>query len=410
MTAEGPPQNALSRITRLSFLLLVVSVGAIQLPITIGYQDLRSTDFLFLVTGSLLFVSALFRKRRPRYREFYLLLFFYVFTLFVSCFHSANPSASFWRLPAEVYLVGLCVLSFNMIDSEVELKHTVLAWLAGCGISVLIGLFTIVFFYSSPGNSLLDLLTYHYGAVPLGNYPRITGTFISASMFCNYLNVGLVLTLLAGSTKWISTKIAWPLAAGIFICSVFTISVGLGGIFLAIGIWLWLTLSKKSTAKAALIAGILIAAAFLAMSGFSLTQFPLVPSGRMLVWKEALQTFADNISFGHGLGLPVANVMFGNSEGGFSLLTDAHNSFLSVAAQSGIFVLIAIVAMTVFILREWRNAARNATRNMTSTALGLAFLCSFVYQGLTGSFEEARHLWVLMGMFLATTRIEVTGN
>jgi O-antigen ligase len=405
MAADGSSQNALSRAARISFLLLVASLGAIQLPITIGDQDLRSTDFLFLLTGGFWFLALIFRKRRLNAHRFYWLLFFYLATLFFSCFSSANPSASFWRMPAEVYLVALCVLSFNLIDNEAELKHAVLAWLVGTGISLVLGLSTIAFFYISPGNSLLEFLTYHYGAVPVGNYPRITGTFVSASMFCNYLNVALLLTLLAGSAKWISKKIMWPLAAAIFICSLFTISVGLGGIFLAIAVWFWLT-TKTNIAKAGSIVGILIAAAFVAMSVYSLTQFPLVPSGRLLVWKEAFQTFADNISFGHGLGLPIANVMFANSEGGFSLLTDAHNSYLSVAAQSGIFALIAIMAITVFILREWRNSTRDVDNNLASTALGLAFLCSFVHQGLTGSFEETRHLWVLIGMFLAATRIE----
>jgi len=35
----------------------------------------------------------------------------------------------------------------------------------------------------------------------------------------------------------------------------------------------------------------------------------------------------------------------------------------------------------------------------------LAFLVAFAYEGLGGSFEDARHLWVLFGLFLASGRL-----
>src|SRR5215468_5570153 len=137
MAAEGSLQTALSRITRISFLFLVASLGSIQIPVAFGHQDLVPTDFLFLVTGGLWMVSLLLGKRRFFTHRFYWLLFFYLAALFFSCFFSANPTQSFWRMPAEVYLVGLSVLSFNLIENEVEVKHTVFAWLCGAAISVL---------------------------------------------------------------------------------------------------------------------------------------------------------------------------------------------------------------------------------------------------------------------------------
>ena len=45
---------------------------------------------------------------------------------------------------------------------------------------------------------------------------------------------------------------------------------------------------------------------------------------------------------------------------------------------------------------------------MVAIALAIAWLDAFVYQGLTGSYEDARHLWVLLGLFLASYRIAVT--
>jgi len=43
--------------------------------------------------------------------------------------------------------------------------------------------------------------------------------------------------------------------------------------------------------------------------------------------------------------------------------------------------------------------------NIILTGLGLAFCSAFVYQGLTGSFEDARHLWVLIGLVPAARDI-----
>jgi putative inorganic carbon (hco3(-)) transporter len=39
-------------------------------------------------------------------------------------------------------------------------------------------------------------------------------------------------------------------------------------------------------------------------------------------------------------------------------------------------------------------------------ALGIAFLGAFAYQGLGGSFEDARHLWLLFGLLIASRRLE----
>jgi len=52
------------------------------------------------------------------------------------------------------------------------------------------------------------------------------------------------------------------------------------------------------------------------------------------------------------------------------------------------------------------KTVRNAPSLTILAAVGLALICSFVYQGLTGSYEDARHLWVLMGIFMAADRVE----
>ena len=86
--------------------------------------------------------------------------------------------------------------------------------------------------------------------------------------------------------------------------------------------------------------------------------------------------------------------------GQMQLLTDAHNVVLSVAAQSGIFGVVPLVLICIAVIR--RSLPFDLTDvNMLRTALGIAFFSAFLVQGLVGSFEDARHLWVLIGLVLS---------
>jgi hypothetical protein len=40
--------------------------------------------------------------------------------------------------------------------------------------------------------------------------------------------------------------------------------------------------------------------------------------------------------------------------------------------------------------------------------LGLIFLNIFAYQGLTGSFEDARHVWVVLGLLMAASKASLS--
>ncbi|HEY2867015.1 MAG TPA: O-antigen ligase family protein [Pyrinomonadaceae bacterium] len=391
-----------SSLTRVAILMLVASLGFIQLPIAVFGQNLVLTDIIFLFLLASWLFDVLRLGYRPRWRSFYWLLLFYSGALALSCVFSADPRQSFSRLPAEIYLPLLTAVVADVVRTSAGLRSSLIAWLGGTAFAVTLGTLTIALFYAQPNSPLLDYLTYHYGAVPVGNYPRITSTFVSASMLCNYLNVSLILTIMAAASGWISNRLAWVVGSLIFICSVFTISVGLGGVFLGLGLVYYLFRStRRSFRVLALATSSLIALVFLVLSAVALRAdevAALAPSGRILVWREAFQTFAENAFTGHGLGLSVANVVFQNAEGSFSLLTDAHNTYLNIAAQAGLAGLAAMIAITVFVLAKWKGAARP---NKIAAGLGAAFLCAFVYQGLTGSFEHARHLWVLMGLFAA---------
>jgi len=283
------------------------------------------------------------------------------------------------------------------------LRNLLLNW---CVIIPLLAAFlAIALFYFLPESSLLPDLTYHYGAVPVGNFPRVSSTFISASMFCNYLTVTLVFTLLAVKMKWIGKGLGAVIAFAVAVSAIFTVSIALGGVALAAGLWLWAVSANKTIGQIGAIVCAAIAIAFLAIAPFSLSLLPgLSASSRLLVWRDAINTFLADPVTGRGFGTAVANVTYQNSDGSWSLLTDAHNTFLSLAAQSGMLGLIGMIAIVIVTLRSG-FAKVEGDNFYVLRGLAIAFLAAFVYDGMTASFEDARHLWILVGLILAANRI-----
>jgi O-antigen ligase len=232
-------------------------------------------------------------------------------------------------------------------------------------------------------------------------------------MFCNFLNVVLIFGLIAWKARWLNARISVILVAAIVMCSIFTISSGLGAVVLCVGVWFWYCQRKSTIGRVVLTAGIAIClisllASFVALQAhetapyaFNVVTFIFYPSPRLLVWSEAWHRFIDNFWLGNGPGSPSAEVIFQNSEGGNSLLTDAHNSFLSVATQTGVFGLAAFLAVSFYILRI---GCTEVAKNLTRFGLLIAFVSAFMLQGMTGSFEDARHLWFLVGTIIAARR------
>lgn len=363
------------------------------------------------------FVCVVSGRLNFKWHNFYWVLIAYFAAMAISAVFSENVRSSVLRLAVTAYLLGLAFLAINFVRDENDLKWMVRAWLYGSIIPLAVGVVSIALFYFDPENPLLKYTLYGYGSVPVGYYPRVNSTLVSASMFCNYLSVSVILLFVAKSREWIGKALFFTLLVTMTACAVFTISVGLGGFILSVCGWIWLAQRhlRPAIAKLSLASGVLIAAAFLIVSIFALQIYPgapysfkvhgveaeFYPSARVLIWTEAFQTFLSDPITGKGLGQGVTYVMFPNTDGSTSLLTDAHNTYLSVAAQSGIIGFAALLMLIFYVL--WGKAVtdRPADGSYILNGLLIAFLSAFVYQGLLGSFEDTRYLWVLIGLIPA---------
>ncbi len=375
-------------------------------------------DLVFVVAGCAWLFGIITKKTRICWSWFYLPLAFYLVALILSTMASVNPRFSAIKLIGKIYLIGLAVLSFNLIRSTSFMRRSVAAWQAGTIATVVCSLAGVFLFYVGLKNRSVNLVLHGYGSLPQGNYPRIQGFFEYPAMLCNYLSVSLMLALMMWSAGWLPTRWLRPLCIGILVTSLFTFTPGLGGMALSLGIWLSLYLkehNRSKLARIALVGAIAIAIAVFAASAVTLfsysptgTESPLAhaevkASHRAMAWQTAFRTFKQHPIFGRGVGMPVSSATYVNPSGRRETLTDAHNTYLSVAGESGLLGMLAFGGIIVFLFRGISPLQLTGPINLViKTYLMLALVDAFLFQSLVGSFEDTRHLWVLFGMLAAT--------
>jgi O-antigen ligase len=126
------------------------------------------------------------------------------------------------------------------------------------------------------------------------------------------------------------------------------------------------------------------------------------PSGRLLTWTGAWHTFQSHPFFGQGLESEVAHVHYLTASGALQTLTDAHNTWLSIMAQQGLVGIVAFSWVVIHLVRRFRLSGPPVDREAAVRAsLELAMIGGFLYSTLTGSFENTRHVWALMGLVAA---------
>ena len=406
------------------FLLLIFSLGFMQPGLEYAGMTLPATEFVFVVLTIAFLLALALRTRILPWDTSY--LFFGAFALAMACSaaFSVQSKTSWIKFAGILYLVGLAVISLNVVTSMDTIKRVVFAWLAASTIVSLIAVGTVLLFFLDRDSAWHDLFLHHYGSLPVGNYPRVQSTFLYPAMLCNYLSAGMLILLGARQAGWLNGKLAGGLLLLHLFAAAFTLTPGLGGLVAGLALWMgWIFLDQGRTGPGvcAVAAGIFAVLLFTFVAAFSIwpietspyTLHPLGirvdPTQRLLAWQGAIGTFAADPVFGKGIGLGVASVLFRTPSGQMQMLTDAHNTWISVAAQAGAFGLITTLALCAHVIgRGGRFASPPNGVEWVGRSMLIAFVGGFVLQGLVGSFEDARHLWVLMGLTLSLRKISET--
>ena len=401
------------RLSKYLFLLLVFSLPLVRpFNFTLFGLLVPYTDLIFLGSFGLWCVAIIRSETTIRIDRLFLYIGLYAAAFTISTILSVDPTKSFYKLLGEYYLFGLCFLTFNLSSDRQFRKHIVYAWLSGTAITALASVAGFLLFYLGFKTDFDNYFLSHLGSLPAGDYPRIHALFANANMLCNFLNVSVVLIFVAAHLGWIRKRTAIILGAGTLFSALFSISPGLGGIALSVGLWIWAVWQKKWFAKPALACGILLAVLAFAATLVSpdtnntAQEIPLPfieknlePSVRVLVWQDTLQTVRQYPWFGKGTGMDVANTRYEVLSGMQQLLRDAHNIWLNVLGQTGVFGLTAFILLLIYLLTRCRFSITDGVNGQYfHVALSIAFVGAFLYQGLGGAFEDARHLWVLVGL------------
>jgi O-antigen ligase len=287
-------------------------------------------------------------------------------------------------------------------------------------VTVLAGAVGIGLFYAGINDRSSNPLLSDFGSLPPGPYPRISALFLNPNMLCTFLVVSFLLALGMRAARWLDGVRFWLLTIGIVITAASTISAGLGGLVLGGGLWAWMRLrgSRHTGLRPIILVGSHAVALvfFLATAVSPVTRdgqgvvVPILhrriePSSRVLAWRTAFETVKEHPVLGRGLGLEVSSAHYLNASGRWEYVTDAHNVWLSVAGQTGVVGLLAFGTIILYLVRGLAPLdPRGAPGLVMKTSVALAFVGAFLYQSLSGSFEDTRHLWVLIGMLAAARR------
>ena len=393
--------------TRTTFL-----AGVLLLPLQesfvlgLGAQAVLISDLLFALAIGLRGLALLGGHAPLRWGAIHGAWLAYVMVLGIACLISPHWLASAGKWLGVAYLALLAALALDLCSEADFARKLVLAWIAAAGVTALFSVIALLGFYLAPNQPWLPALLSHYGSLPPGPYPRVNSLFANANMLCNYLTVAICLLLAAKKLGWVGKRASNLLLVLMSLAALLTLSPGLGGLALALGLWGWWSWRDHSPALArtALVVGGFIAIAVLAGMGVNSASPFQAPSVRWLIWQDAWRTWQQSPWLGIGLDQGVVGIGFTAPSGDEQWLTDAHNVWLNLAGQAGLFAVLAMAAICVLLLRHrWAPAVPgNDNAGNLHVACAIAFISAFLYQGLAGSFEDARHLWLLMGLLAAT--------
>ena len=391
-------------MAQLQRFLLLLLIASLAVPFPIRYlfgQGITATDVLFVMLAAAWLVRALLGNA-PRLG----LARYWPVLCYVACITLAaviSPNTDPIRLIMLGYLVALAILvgeSARIVSSE---REPVMVWISAGMIPAIVGVVALALFAIG---FRLDFALHPFGTLQPGPYPRLQSTFVFPAMLTNYLTVCAVLLSFARHRLWLGPRTANAMLGLLFLCSLFTFTPGLGGMALAIGAWMVLGEGRSRwwlAGASALFLCSLFAAALTPIAhpsadwSFNLLGHDLYPSVRMLTWSDALRHWSNHWLAGNGLSGGPVSVDYLDPSGIWHHLTDAHNIFLNTGAQTGLLGLAGLLILIFYV----GTGRIKAERGSLLQALSIAWLAAFVAEGLTGSYEDARHLWALLGLIFA---------
>ena len=407
---------ASARLTESIFLVFVAAVPVMQpLTRTVGGHNVVVADAIFIALAFACVLAAVRASHAVVLHAWHASLCAFVCACALSTAFSTDSRASLLKLMGVLYLTSVGFIASQFVRDPSMLRRIVVAWMAGAVVTIAAAAAGVAMFYAGyPANPLL----YSYGSLIPGPYPRVMALFLNANMLCSYILASAVIALAAVRADWLPARFGYSLAGACVVTACLTLSPGIGGLAIVAAICaasMWRkrrpVLARAVSACGLAIAGLLLMATTVSPVTFARGRTfwdavnHLEASSRFQTWRGALDTVLLHPWLGAGPGLPVAHVAYLNASGGSESLTDAHNMWLSVGAETGLLGFAAFCAvMLPLILRLQQVTMSGPPAMVLRSGFELALLGAVIYPGLSGSFEDTRHVWVLIGMVAGLQR------
>lgn len=380
---------------------------------------IQLSDLAFALAALLALVAVVRRELRVRFAPADLALVAYAGAAALSAIGAPSPRASLIKILGLGLLGTIFFLGRHLIQIPRARSVLLSGWLAGAAVAALAGLAGLVMFYLGFRGRAENPFIAAYGSIPVGNYPRVVGFFSNANMFCSAMVAALAVIAMmweeVGSPR--VRRLLVVLAAACLVNVLFTLSVGMGGLALGAALW-WKLIGGRGRNLA------LVAAAAVALGFAALTLVQLVPrgagdfgagpfdikvaeGGRIDIWRGALHTIEQHPLTGQGYGTLVGSTdnprawvsmeKWGTAQMSSTqrVPLEAHNVWLNVTGQTGILGLVCFAAFVFLALRGSAAAV---------PALFCGVLATLLYHGLFAALEDARHVWLLLGLAAARPR------
>ena len=361
------------RVSQALLYLLALTAPLAQLPLPFVSGSSLRLQFFDGIACLSAWAAAFYFFRAPKPER--LLPLIYPLALSLSVCFSVRPELSAAPMARALYLAGLaCTVQVLLGQSnERGLKSLRLGWLCGLALVCLSVFLGVALFYCGYETQAANPFLFHHGTLGAGNFPRVCGSFFNANLLCNYLLVSLA---------WVGRGWRVP----VVVLALATLSPGLGPIALFV-LWSFRWVPFR-------IAGVVLAIVAYLLTwtypGEVLRGQPRLAGPRVECWQQSANLWLQSPWLGRGPGQANFTIGWQDPDGGRGALSDPHNTFLSLLSQGGVLAL----GVVLFLFLRRRVEANRGLFLAVNLALWL--------DGLTGSFEDARHLWLALGAFSAS--------
>lgn len=312
---------------------------------------------------------------------------------------SIDPGAAMSRTVTFVQLVVSAIIFSTVVDTPARLKGVYRTFVAWTTLSALVGI-----------------------AQYLSGRPEAVGLIGNRNVFATYVIIGLVcIYALHQTTRNPIEKIVLTISAPVLILALALTFSRAGMIVLGLTMLFVLVRATRERRYTTLVAGttlIILIAMFLPEAFWNRAE-TIIPSiqrqedtfgTRVRLWEAGMRMVADHPV--HGVGPGNFTVALPRYTKGVMMTArlGAHNSYVSVVAETGIVGLALFLLIHFFALRRIHRASVEAARSGENEVVMFALAaqaCIMVValSGLSGHLEYNKYLWIFFGLAIAIGRI-----